>query len=1116
MLKIFLFAFLIILMMGENSAQATSSDLSCAPIDRETFDAIDAAMPCINFEDPSTYSVAGTPITRGGPLLLRPLLQKGVYQQVMRDNQTETECRRDKYRALKASPENTQQMLDAVKAGFLHYLPALRSLINDNVTDIQQSSMYVDDGGMAPPGLADRLTARDNEMRQLASRVPFGFEPRISGKLYELARRFQPGFQNDPAQVAQFEQEIRSALDQTIQGYDQATTMIRGLWRAQTCVYRSSGPSNCGRGDIRNQGANSAAYNCVHQYAMNNAPRACPAGQAEAGGFYVHSEDTSDSQTLADITSLEKAFSAAGSYTTVAQEVRARLGTHPLASQISHTLQCNADHYADEREGQEAISFIAAGAAAGPGGAAVALIYLPFAAQSIINSCFRQTTGFLVANGRSCSENGNLVGDAIHAADSSDCGKNIIDGTLNVAVPLAGEVVDGVRTARAAGAEARVAGAEADALGAEARVAGTEVRAADDEVRVLSDAESAAANDEIVVTGHRPPQGRPRVSGAGEVGGVRAAATDTRVASTTSDVEAAALATTRELSAADRQALADLNLESLNGVDRSHLAGSVSVTEVEETRAAVNTSLSKMSTQNRHDILSFLKDVDTSGAGRRDNYFAILINTKNDEIPSVLARLRRAQASDAGRESVLRELEGLISAKTNEYDRALIRAGNNPEDPHVLKLAEERSALEFQSQLIDLRDEVRVRGVFSSDVHNANFSGKGHSLSGKFNVDIEVMRPENVSLCRGSYASTAEEFGSSALTGGFFTFCRTHGYNGRRLGSQISAAPSAVLLPEAEQGYSRFSSFNTREGQRFSIGQNGPVTYGNGSGGAGGGVESFFNRYPRAQQPTIDELRASVRTPNCDPVQSIVCNEIFSLQESVRVDSVAARGTQREQLTYLQRQSAAAESVLRDMEPQMREYERLLQQRNYSAGELARFRSENPELVSALNLRHEIELKQASVRAGDVRRVDSETQELLNADQSIGDTVSRAESALNPQTATTDSIARAYSSEIMSSPVYVAYTNRLDRIQELSGQLRNSTNLSAAERNRIAQEIHTETARSNDMLLALRGMESSMARSIRGRGYSALADENAQKAVTQDAFERVMNNIRLHQAGHAH
>jgi hypothetical protein len=570
------------------------------------------------------------------------------------------------------------------------------------------------------------------------------------------------------------------------------------------------------------------------------------------------------------------------------------------------------------------------------------------------------------------------------------------------------------------------------------------------------------------------------------------------------------------LSSTDQSVLSRLNLESLSGRSVSDVRrGAGAADEVAQTRSAVNRRLNSWSEGNRREVMRFLESLGGTGARRRDNYFAILINSSNDDVGNVLARIRRAETNEAGRQRVIRELDESIDSKTREITQALARGDTEG----ARLLARERSALEVQRTIIDLRDDVQVRGLFSSNTHNRHLETAynpprtPHSTDDTFNLDVEVVNGERVQLCRGSYAT---ERGISGLAGGFLSFCRTSGYHTRSENIELGATPYDANLPETERGYSRYQRFTARPGTRFSIGQNREVSYNaageayDQTGGIGGGLEVFCSRSNNCTN--IGDLSASVRTPTCNSRESSACRSLFSIQESVRVDTVASRGTPEQQLTYLRENLDQVDRVIARMDDDMQRYLRMMQQRPPpSAADMAAFRSSNPELISALNLRREIELKQASVNGGNVRQVDADTQEMLEMERSIDTFQRNVDAAVPPASAANyRNVYSAYANQILESPIYTGYQARLRRIEELQEGLRTNPPANTRARAQRMNEINSEVARANDTLLELKNLENAFSRSIRDTNrYPNLSPADRQR-MPGELFFFIRNRIIPH------
>lgn len=370
----------------------------------------------------------------------------------------------------------------------------------------------------------------------------------------------------------------------------------------------------------------------------------------------------------------------------------------------------------------------------------------------------------------------------------------------------------------------------------------------------------------------------------------------------------------------------------------------------------------------RRQVTDFLGSV--TDVEKRRQYLAILINARKYHSPALpgaaidptgaLERLRRFNSSDPAtrlsRDDYILELDRQM-ADLN----ARIRTATGTE---LENLTQARSALVVERMLIENGDRISIQSVYSANAHNAWFEGRragnhGHSLSDTFSMDIRPREGESISLCRGSTASAGL---ASNLVGGYLTICKDRDYLDNPDFTSRTAAPADVDLETNLQGYDRMNALELDSSQTISFGQNGPVTYGNGSGGPGGGAEFFTSR--RGTQLSDANLTGSVRIPICRSSNSI-CRRILDIQASVRITDMNV-GQAR---TVLEQQLRQVESVVGNASDGLLTAIRNFDDTGVDAN-LNRLARENPELFSALNLRREIELKLESLRAPGLRASD--------------------------------------------------------------------------------------------------------------------------------------------------
>ncbi len=379
----------------------------------------------------------------------------------------------------------------------------------------------------------------------------------------------------------------------------------------------------------------------------------------------------------------------------------------------------------------------------------------------------------------------------------------------------------------------------------------------------------------------------------------------------------------------------------------------------------------------KNDIFNFLDGV--TDLKTRQRYFAILINANNGNPTEVLSRLRRLKANPNSKAQILRELDAQIGELGN-------RLNSDPGRNFSLEdVARARSALLVERTLIDEGDNLEIVGIFSSNAHNQYYSGLGYnpnSAGNTFSLDVKPRQGSELRLCRGSFAGRAT---SSNLVGGFFTFCRDMGYiDTPSFGNNLAAPRDTTTRSAARQGTSRISAFGFDDSQTITLGQNGPVRYSGygqeGSGGVGGAIEFFGDR--RRSRLTTANLQASVRNPVCIRRAGSNCEKIFEIQERIRAgDLTASSGPQ------LQQARRDLNTLIEGMLPEARRAVDNIDNFPFETNVDVLF-DNNPELISALNLRREIELKEAALgnaRTGQRFPLDEESAQFARyTDESRG------------------------------------------------------------------------------------------------------------------------------------
>jgi hypothetical protein len=455
---------------AEEPELAEAGSLNCPIVTDAQYSAIDRALPCVNFR------LADENLR--GSRFLREAMRQGVYGELVQRNEIESSCKANAY----ASKVNNTQELDAsteeIAARFVHYRSAFRSLRDasrrDTAATIEGNgdcrseacwSMQAARGAQFSGREAERNRQRD----QLIARIPYGFEPHVANAIKELDEQLPDNFPEGAtqAQINLFRSKIREGFAETSRAYRASHEHFRSLWRATECVVQET-PTR-----VRHIST-----------PVETAGRTCPAGQTPAGGSYLQEDGT------------WRALSQSGAVTSLARELRDP--SPRFQSIIQNSLACNADPYAQHQANLSSFA-IATGALAlvpGVGLLVVTGISAYVYSQEVIHSCFGgQATGFRVTNGTSCSRGMGLE-SAIHSADSTDCGRDVL--TAVGAVAFSGAI--GTTRRILSGAEGALGGA----TGAVVRNADNVVAASAGDAAVLAD---DATENVIVVTGTRP---RPR------------------------------------------------------------------------------------------------------------------------------------------------------------------------------------------------------------------------------------------------------------------------------------------------------------------------------------------------------------------------------------------------------------------------------------------------------------------------------------------------------------------------------------------------------------------------------------------------------------------------------
>ena len=570
----------------------------------------------------------------------------------------------------------------------------------------------------------------------------------------------------------------------------------------------------------------------------------------------------------------------------------------------------------------------------------------------------------------------------------------------------------------------------------------------------------------------------------------------------------------KRLAEADRQALDDLELPSLTGRDAKFKPKSrfddveskdlkdrgPRVSEARETRIEVEDRLARLNPETREKVINHLKEIPADRAHVRDSDFAAILNSKNPA--ATIDRLKLASTGPAGRTQAISKLDIEIGKRTRQLKVTSITRETK------LITAQERSALLIERTLIEYGETIRVRNIYSANTHNRYYDlQKGyepHSLEDTFNVDIEVVGEGNF-VVRGSYAT---ETAWSAPDGGYYTFYRKKGYLDRDISRDVLASPADVTLPVSEQGISRFTSYEAKPGEQFSLGQNGPVRYNKegqsitGSGGDGGSIELFCSRSPNCVK--FENISDSVRTPTCR-AGTPACDQIFKIQEDSRFAAVIE---QPNPAAVLAEQRGKTQKIIRDMET---EHDSLVAELAKPDFDLIQARSKHPELVSAFNLEREISVKTNRLRGGGLgpRKLDSDTKALYDLEVGTNRTIQDIELSIpggdkksgftNVQKVTKQEQIRSGIAETISRSDGAYRLREVDtKIRDTQARL--STVRDVAERRKIATDLIRYSEERSDILLSYKRIEEAVKSKIGGIKY---LDDTAKTALLDDALTRL-------------
>jgi hypothetical protein len=413
--------------------------------------------------------------------------------------------------------------------------------------------------------------------------------------------------------------------------------------------------------------------------------------------------------------------------------------------------------------------------------------------------------------------------------------------------------------------------------------------------------------------------------------------------------------------------------------------------------------------------------------------------------------------TEAQKRQVMQELEAEILGLSEQMRSRQIF------DLQGVNLGAQRSSLMMQRTLFDLGDEVQIDRIFSSTAYNATARGEPHSLGDAFNLDIKVVG-SNVSVCRGSLATATS---MSGLAGGFSTICRKGGYIDNQIASDVLAAPRSAADGELG-GYSRFNRFDLPSGTEVSLGRNGPVNYtfngSEGTGGNGGGVEFFFSRSTTPLQPS--QVSQSVRTPSCVSTPGSACSQIFEIQAGIRIDALPGATAR----ASLEQSATRTDGIISSLSQNAD----LLRAGESPAQALVRVEREQTELMSALNLRREIELKTAP----SVGRRDADTELMLSRMRQADSYAPQINTALRNIQSNPGAAARNLEEFVRNNPL----TTDFKRFQqEAETLLTQASRASGGERERLLRELSRVRGQQSDLRLAYHGYANNIEKTIKSQ-----------------------------------
>lgn len=507
------------------------------------------------------------------------------------------------------------------------------------------------------------------------------------------------------------------------------------------------------------------------------------------------------------------------------------------------------------------------------------------------------------------------------------------------------------------------------------------------------------------------------------------------------------------VSAANRSVTSDQLLDS---VPQSVPGREGLKTFADETRQAIRSRFDQWSPQVRADVSELLAGLSEE---KKRRYLSMLLNSHPVTDPSrVIQRIRLMETgTEAQKRQVMQELEAEIQSLSEQM------RGRQIFDLQGVNLGAQRSSLMMQRTLFDLGDEIQIDRIFSSTAYNATARGEPHSLGDAFNLDIKVVG-SNVSVCRGSLATATS---MSGLAGGFSTICRKGGYIDNQIASDVLAAPRSAADGELG-GYSRFNRFDLPPGSEVSLGRNGPVNYtfngSEGTGGNGGGVEFFFSRSTTPLQPS--QVSQSVRTPSCVSTPGSACSQIFEIQAGIRIDALPGATAR----ASLEQSATRTDGIISSLSQNAN----LLRAGETPAQALVRVEREQTELMSALNLRREIQLKTAPA-AG---RRDADTELMLSRMREADSYAPQINTALKDIKSNPGASARNIEDFVRNNPLTRDY-NRFQ--QEAESLLTQASRASGGERERLLRELARVRGQQSDLRLAYHGYAYNIEKTIKSQ-----------------------------------